>query len=65
MPRVERTRSVTSARDVERVSSGASCVVEGSKSRRIRARRRLLRCLRTNYPRCFDTIIRYINLAAA
>ena len=64
MPPLVRTRLETSARDVERVSSGASSVVEGSKSRRTCARRRLLRCLRTN-PRSFDTIIRYINLAAA
>ena len=64
MPPLVRTRLETSARDVKRVSSGASSVVEGSKSRRMRARRRPLRCLRAD-PRCFDTIIQYINLAAA
>ena len=53
MPPLVRTRLETSARDVERVSSGASSVVEGSKSRRMRARRRPLRCLRADHPPVF------------
>ena len=42
-----------------------SRVVEGLTSSRLRARQDALRCLRADHPRCFDTIILYINLAAA
>ena len=75
MPKWERIKSEKRGTERERGTSQCVTVCRGGVERASVSWRvdveptarsaKPLRCLRTNHPRCFDTIIRYINLAAA